>query len=94
MEVPHALGKAAAVERIQQFMDKVRGRNDVSDLVESWADNVLTFSFKTFGMTIEGLTTVEEALVRMEGKLPLAAAPFRGRIEGNIHEELEKILKT
>ena len=27
-------------------------------------------------------------------KLPLAAAPFRGRIEGSIHDELQKILQA
>jgi hypothetical protein len=94
MDVPHALGREAAVERLQKFMDKVRNRSDVSDLQESWAANVLKFSFKTFGLTVEGSTTVEDDRVRMEGKLPLAAAPFRGRIEGSIREELEKILRS
>ena len=94
MEVPHALGRAAAVERLQQFIDKVRTRSDVSDLTESWTDNVLNFSFKTFGLTVEGSATVEDGRVLMDGKLPLAAAPFRGRIEGSIHDELQKILKA
>jgi hypothetical protein len=94
MEVPHTLGRAVAVERLQQFMDKVRSRSDVSDLTESWTDNVLNFSFKTFGLTIEGSTTVEDDRVCMDGKLPLAATPFRGRIEGSIHDELQKILQA
>jgi hypothetical protein len=94
MEVPHTLGTAAAVERLQQFIDKVRSRSDVSDLTESWTGNVLNFSFRTFGLTVEGSTTVEDDRVRMEGKLPLAATPFRGRIEGSIHDELEKILRA
>jgi hypothetical protein len=94
MEVPHALGRGAAVDRLQQFIDKVRTRSDVSDLTETWTDNVLNFSFKTFGLTVEGTATVEDDHVRMDGKLPLAAAPFRGRIEGSIHDELQKILKA
>jgi hypothetical protein len=94
MEVPHALGRDTAIQRLQQFIDKVRTRSDVSDLTESWTDNVLNFSFKTFGLTVEGGATVEDDRVRMDGKLPLAAAPFRGRIEGSIHDELQKILNA
>ncbi len=94
MEVPHQLGRDAAIERLKSFIDKVRNRNDVSDLQESWQENVQTFSFKTFGFTIEGATTVEDDRVKMEGKLPLAAAPFRGRIEGSIQEELTKMLQA
>jgi hypothetical protein len=94
MIIPHNLGRDAAVARLQQFINKVRNRSDVNDLQESWVDNVLRFSFKTFGLLVEGSTTVEEDRVHMEGKLPLAAAPFRGRIEGSIREELEKILRA
>ncbi len=92
MQVPHGLGRETARQRLQQFMDHVRSRNDVSDLEENWVGDVLNFSFKTFGFKIEGATTIEDDVVRMEGKLPIAAAPFRGRIEGQIEQELKRIL--
>ncbi|MBW3595950.1 MAG: polyhydroxyalkanoic acid system family protein [Planctomycetes bacterium] len=93
MEVSHGLGREVAIERLKGFMDKVRRRDDVSDLQESWEGSVQTFSFKTYGFKVEGAATVEEDRVKMDGKLPLAAAPFRGKIEGSIREELEKVLQ-
>ncbi len=94
MEVPHALGRDAAIQRLQQFMDKVRNRGDVTDLQETWVGNILRYSFKTFGFSIEGVTTVDDDRVQMEGKLPLAATPFRGKIENSIQEELTRMLKS
>ncbi len=92
MQIPHGLGRETARQRLQDFMDRVRSRNDVTDLEDSWVGDVLNFSFKTFGFKIEGATTVEDDSVRMDGKLPLAAAPFRGRIEGQIEDELKRML--
>jgi Putative polyhydroxyalkanoic acid system protein (PHA_gran_rgn) len=94
LDVPHSLGRDAAIERLKTFMDKVRHRDDVSDLEESWNENVQSFSFKTYGFKIEGAATVEEDRVKLDGKLPLAAAPFRGKIEGSIREGLEKTLQA
>ena len=94
LDVPHSLGRDAAIERLKTFMDKVRHRDDVSDLEESWNGNVQSFSFKTYGFKIEGAATVEEDRVKLDGKLPLAAAPFRGKIEGSIREGLEKTLQA
>jgi hypothetical protein len=94
LDVPHSLGRDAAIERLKTFMDKVRHRDDVSDLEETWNENVQSFSFKTYGFKIEGAATVEEDRVKLDGKLPLAAAPFRGKIEGSIREGLEKTLQS
>jgi len=82
------------MQRLQAFIDKIRGRSEISDLQESWSENVLNFSFRTFGFTVQGMTTVDDDRVRMEGTLPMAALPFRGKIESTVHQELARMLQA
>ncbi len=93
-EIAHQLGKEQATEKLKTFLDKVseRYQDQVSELKGDWVDNVLTFALTTFGFTIDGVLTVEEDVARLEGKLPFAAAMFKGKIENSIASELEKAL--
>ena len=93
-EVPHALGQTEATSRLKGFVDQVRQRyaDQVSQMSGAWTDNVLDFSLTTFGMTITGKLTVEEAVARVAGHLPLAAAFIRGQIEQSIASELQQAL--
>jgi putative polyhydroxyalkanoate system protein len=93
-EIAHQLGKEQATEKLKSFLDKVseRYKDQVSDLKGDWADNVLTFALTTFGFTVDGVLTVEEDSANLKGKLPFAAAMFKGKIESSIASELEKAL--
>ena len=93
-EVSHGLGKETAVERLKGFLDRVRERyqNQVSDLEESWEQDVLNFAFKTYGFNIAGNVAVEEDKVCLDGNLPFAAVAFKGKIEQSIQDELSKAL--
>ncbi|MFI4874708.1 MAG: polyhydroxyalkanoic acid system family protein [Blastopirellula sp. JB062] len=94
VEVPHPLGQQAAIERVQQVLEKMRGRfeGQVKDMQQTWEDNVMHFSFRTMGVDISGTMEVKEDLVVVQGALPFAAMLFKGRIESSIREELEKIM--
>lgn len=94
--VPHALGQQQAVERLKAFLDRIaeRYRDQVSKLEGSWAENILTFAMTTYGFTISGKLTVEEASARLDGQLPFAALAFRGKIEKSIGEEVAKALQS
>ena len=94
MEVPHALGQAEAVGRLKQQFDLAHEayRSHISDLHQEWTDSTLTFSFRVVGMSISGTLAVEDAAVALEAELPLAAVVFRGMIEQQIHEELDRVL--
>ena len=94
MSVSHQLGAAEAVERIQRFSTKLKARYDgqYKDLEEDWADNALKFALSTFGMKIKGVMKVEEDAVNFNGDLPFAAMMFKGRIEKEVREALEKVL--
>ena len=93
-EVPHGLGQQTALERLKSFVDSVRQDygEQVSAADGQWTDNILDFSLTTFGLTITGQLTVEDARARVAGQLPLAALPFRGTIENSIASELERAL--
>ncbi len=95
VSVPHRLGREAALVRVQQFLDQVRHNygDDVSDVRGEWNDNRLDFGFAARGLAVRGALVVEEQLVHVTGPLPLAALFFRGRIEQQIRQELEKLLQ-
>jgi hypothetical protein len=94
VSVNHSLGQERAIELLKRFLPRIRDKfqGQVSDLEESWTDNVLNFSFKTFGFKIEGKMDVAEDSVKLEQNLPLAAMMFKGKVEEAIRTELGKLL--
>jgi hypothetical protein len=93
--VTHDLGREAALSRVQSFLDQVRHNygDDVSDVRGQWSENSLEFAFAARGLAVSGTLLVEECTVHVSGPLPLAAMFFRGRIEQQIRQELEKLLR-
>jgi hypothetical protein len=93
-QVSHPHDQQTAVSKLKGLMDGMRERyKDVaSDIQGLWVGNVLNFSLKVMGMTISGKVTVEDRQALVEGKLPLAASMFRGRIEDSIKTEMEREL--
>src|SRR5262245_25921022 len=92
--VPHSLGAAAALSRVERFLEQVQ-RDYAEYLSEpqgGWSGNRLDFSFLAMGLPITGSLVVDEEKVDVFGPLPLAAAFFRGRIERTIHDELTRLL--
>ncbi|QDU93000.1 polyhydroxyalkanoic acid system family protein [Lignipirellula cremea] len=92
--VPNPLGKEAAKTKLKNFLETVRSKykDQVSNLEETWVDDTLNYSFKTYGFAIKGQLIVEESQVVVNGALPMAAFAFRGKIEQSIKTELEKQL--
>jgi len=93
-EVPHTLGQSDATERLKDFVQDAQQRfgEHVNEMDGTWNDNVLDFWLSTFGMKITGSLTVDESAARITGQLPLAAMPFRGKIEQTIAAELQQAL--
>ena len=92
--VAHTLGTVAATERLKTFIEDVRRDHGdkLSEVRGEWQGNTLHFGFTTLGMGIQGTLEVQEGSVNVSGKLPLAAAFFRGQIEKTIRDELVKEL--
>src|SRR4030095_4541539 len=83
LNFPHQLGRDVAQTRLRGLLEKVKARHGdkVSDLRESWTDNVLHFGFRTFGFNVEGVVMVDDSEVRLDGQIPFAAVMFKGKIE-------------
>ena len=94
VQVPHSLGQEAAKARMESFLETMekKYKDQISDMDGSWSDNILNFSFNTFGIKIDGKMTVAEDNVQMDGELPFAAMMFKGKIASGIQEALEKAL--
>jgi hypothetical protein len=75
-------------------LDKLLERygDQVSNLRQSWQDNVLDFGFTTYGFGISGNMTVDENEVRLDGQIPFAAMMFKGKIEQSLREQMTKTL--
>ena len=94
--VPHQLSEDEAMRRIQSLLSEVkRDHGDrVSDLKETWSANHGEFSFKAMGFSLSGWIDVKPSEVVMKGNYPLAAMPFRGRIESMVRERAEQLLAS
>ena len=94
METSHALGQEEAARRLKEKFETVRREHgaQVSGLQEEWTDHTFSFGFTSMGMKVEGRVEVTDDAVRLESKLPMAAAMFKGMIETRIRGELGDLL--
>lgn len=93
-EVAHQLSQPEATRRLKAFLENLqqRFREQVTHLDGQWEANTLRFSLVTYGLDISGTLTVDEHSARVEGRLPLAALAFKGKIEKSIAAELSREL--
>jgi hypothetical protein len=94
VSVPHNIGEKDAKERIVNLINilKEEYKGQVSDVHESWEGDKGSFSFKIMGFSVNGDIIVDPRTVHLEGNLPLAAVPFKGRIESTIKSRMETLL--
>ncbi len=90
LQVPHSLGREEATRRIKE--QAAKASEQVTDLQENWQDHTLTFRFKAMGFGVGGTLTVEDAFVKIEVDLPLAAALVKGMIEQKLRQEIAGVL--
>jgi hypothetical protein len=96
MEIPHALSADEAKGRLERMAESLQSRygDQVKDMNQSWAGNLLAFGFKTMGMRFDGTVGVEDNKVVLNGDLPFAAMMFKGKIESEIKSQLERLLRV
>ena len=94
--IPHHLPEKEAINRIKNLLHKLRKEfsDKISSIREEWEGNLAKFSFSIKGISISGKLTVNSSQVHLEGKLPLLAIPFKGKIENTIREEATKLLNA
>jgi len=96
VRVPHTLTKDEARSRLERFVEMIEMKyaDKVSDLKQSWEGDTLKFHFKTYGISLDGGVTVADKELNLAGDLPFAAMMFKGKIESEIRESLEKIVSA
>jgi putative polyhydroxyalkanoate system protein len=94
VRVPHQLSKDEARSRLERFIEMIEQKyaDKVSELQQSWDGDTLKFHFKTYGIPLDGGITVSDSELNMAGDLPFAAVMFKGKIESEIRESLERIV--
>jgi putative polyhydroxyalkanoate system protein len=94
VRVPHTLTKDEARSRLERFIEMLEAKfaDKVSDLRQSWEGDTLRFHFKTYGIPLDGGITVENNELNLAGDLPFAAMMFKGKIESEIREQLERLV--
>jgi len=95
VNVPHTLAQSEAKSRMERFAEmlETKFQDKVSDLSQSWAGDTLTFGFKTFGIKIGGTIDVNDSNLAVQGDIPVTAMVFKGKIESDIREQLERLVK-
>ena len=95
VRVPHTLTKDEARSRLGRFVELLQEKfaNQVSDLQQSWEGDTLKFHFKTYGIPLDGGIDVTDNELNLAGDLPFAAMVFKGKIESQIREQLERIVR-
>lgn len=94
VRVPHSLTIDDARQRLENFIGILKQEygSNLDHIKEDWQGNQGTFSFKAMGMAVEGNIVVEPSEVYVEGDLPIAALPFKGKIESTIQDQLKTLL--
>jgi len=84
--VPHALSQEEAKRRVADLIAQTRAQfgGKVTDVAESWAGFVNTFSFRAMGFSVAGKLDAQPSEVVVDIDLPFAAIPFKSRIESEL----------
>jgi hypothetical protein len=93
--VPHTFTAEEAKSRLERFVDSLQAQygDKVSDLQQSWDGNKLSFGFKTFGIKIAGAIEALEQKLHVTGEIPFSAMMFKGKIESEVKEKLQRLMR-
>lgn len=96
IDYKHGLTPEEAYGRINNLLSELKSQyaDKISDHQSSWnSDHTqMDFSIKVMGFSAKGQICLGEGQVTLEGKLPLMARMFKGKIERMIEKQLVDIL--
>jgi len=79
-------------ERVGQLLAQIGGRAE--EMEHEWLGDTLRFKGKARGLSVEGTVEVTEAAVIVDGKLPMMATMFEGRIRQAVEREADAMFRT
>lgn len=94
--VPHNTSKTIARGKVASRLGQLLGQfgSHADELEHEWDGDTLRFKGKARGLSVSGTVEITDAAVIIEGKLPLIAKPFEGRIRQAVESEAEKMFRT
>jgi hypothetical protein len=94
--VPHRTSKANARAQVELRLGELLGQfsHHADDLHHEWDGDTLRFKGKARGLTVQGSVEITDTEMIIEGKLPLMARPFEGRIKQTVEQEAERMFRT
>lgn len=92
--VQHQLGKDEALRRIKAILGEAEKNGDgrISDVQETWTDDGGSYSFNVAGFKVNGSIDVRDTDVEIDVNYPLAARPFKDKIESTLRERAQTVL--
>lgn len=94
IDVPHKLGKAAAIERLKNRIGELDRHIPGGKATASWiGENVMALEVATMGQTVSARLEVEDTVVRVQLILPPMLGFFSGMISSAVREGGEKLLE-
>ena len=93
IEVPHKTTRAKARKIVEQKLTTLLSQfgHHADDMKHEWQGDTLQFAFKAKGFTGKGTVEITDKDVIIDGKLPLLAKPFEGRIKSTVEKEAEQM---
>lgn len=70
VSIPHTLGKAEAVRRLQSGLQGLPASGLLTVEQQPWIENKMPFVVRAFGQAVRGSLEVEDDVVRLEVVLP------------------------
>jgi len=64
----------------------------ITDLEESWSGHTDTFRFRAMGFSVNGTIEAEAAAVVIDMHIPLAALPFKSKVESKLRQHAAELL--
>src|SRR5437867_1630265 len=93
--VAHQLSVEEASRRLKNAISDMKGKfgDRIQNLKESWSDNEGHYNFEVMGFRVSGGMIVHEQAVDFFGNFPLAALPFKSKIETAAKEHISALLR-
>lgn len=79
-------------QRLGQLLSQFGAHAD--EIQHEWHGDTLRFKGKARGLAMEGTVEITDAAIIIDGKLPLIAKPFEGRIRQAVEREADAMFRA
>lgn len=93
--VDHNTSKEIARQKVEQRLGQLLSQfgGHAEDMEHEWLGDTLRFKGKARGLKVEGTVEVTDAAVIIDGKLPLIAMAFEGKIREAVQREADSMFR-